>query len=121
MPWVMFDDQFPEHPKIDGLTDSAFRLHVAGICYSNRQLTDGTVPADQVRRLVPRFRRRALDELVARRLWIAVDGDYQIHDYLQWNKSRAEVLADRERLRKARSDAGKKGAAARWGTRWQTG
>jgi hypothetical protein len=39
-----------------------------------------------------------------------------IHDYLDWNRSREQIETDRERIRKVRSEAGKKGAKARWHT-----
>lgn len=112
MPWVNLDDKMPEHPKVDGLTDAAFRLHIAAICYCNRHLTDGLVPADKVRRLVPRFRQTALDELTDRAMWLP-RGDlaYEIHDYLEWNRSRVEIESERER----KSKGGRKGAQLRWG------
>jgi hypothetical protein len=118
MPWVNLDENFPEHPKNDSLTDGAFRLHVAGICYCNRQLTDGLIAADKVARLVPRFRQKALDELIDRGLWIRLDTIqcYEIHDFLQWNRSRGEIKEHQERINRVRSEAGKKGAAARWQT-----
>jgi hypothetical protein len=31
MTWVRFDDQFPIHRKMTGLSDAAFRLHVLAI------------------------------------------------------------------------------------------
>lgn len=118
MTWVNLDDQFPEHPNNDGLSDAAFRLHVAGICYANRHLTDGRVAEEKVARLVPKFRKAALDELLAgdKPHWQLNGSGYVIRDYLQWNKSRAEITEERERLHKMRSDAGKKGAASRWQT-----
>lgn len=111
MPWVNLDDEFPEHDKVDALSDAAFRLHVAGICYCNRRLTDGFIRTAKVPRLVPRFRRVTLDELLEAGMWIDHGGRFEIHDYLDWNRSRAEVEAERER----KSKAGKKGAQSRWG------
>lgn len=116
MPWLNMDENFPEHPKVDGLSDSAFRLHVSGMCYAARHLTDGLIPADKVQRLVPRFRRAAVEELVSKGVWYWHESiqTYEVHDYLDWNRSRAEITTERERLRKVRSEAGKKGAKARW-------
>ena len=31
MPFLNLDDNFADHPKVDALTDGAFRLHVAGV------------------------------------------------------------------------------------------
>jgi hypothetical protein len=97
MAFAQFDDNFADHPKVAGLTDPAFRLHVAGILYCGRHLTDGLIAADEVPRLVRNYRRPALAELVDRALWITVlDGAYSIHDYLDWNESREKVLKRRE-------------------------
>jgi hypothetical protein len=117
MPFLYLDDNFADHPKVDGLSHGAFRLHVAALLYAARQLTDGKVPAEKVPRLMPGYRVRYLEELVERRLWLPdASTGYTIHDYLDWNKPRAEIEADRERLRKVRSEAGRKGAKARWHT-----
>ncbi len=113
MTWVNLDDQMPEHPKVVSLTDGAFRLHVSAIAYANRYLTDGILQVEVIGRLIPRYRKQYVDELVRRMLWLeVVPGQvYEIHDFLDWNKSRAEV----EQRRQARSDGGRKGAGRRWG------
>jgi hypothetical protein len=109
--WVNLDDQFPEHPKVVALSDGAFRLHVSAIAYANRFLTDGILQAEAIGRLIPRYRKSYLDELLRRMLWVEVmPGVYEIHDYLDWNKSRAEV----EKRREARAEGGRKGAQRRW-------
>lgn len=116
MAWVYLDDNFPEHPKVWGLSDAAYRLHQSAIHYCNRHLTDGKIPASKVRTLVPKFKQSALNELTDRAMWIPTHtGDYVLHDYLDWNKSKAETESHRDRLTMVRSEAGKKGAKARWG------
>lgn len=112
MPWVNLDDHFAEHPKNFALSDAAWRLHVSGICYCNIHLTDGLIDAAKVPTLVPRFRRVALAELVDRGIWSPLLGGaaYEVHDFLQWNRSREQVLAEKER----KSKAGRKGAENRW-------
>lgn len=110
MPWANLDDQFPTHPKVVGLSDAAFRLHVAGICYSAKYLTDGLIDVTAVPLLMPKYRERSLEELMSRGLWICHGPVYEIHDYLDWNRSRAQVEAERER----KSKAGRKGAENRW-------
>jgi hypothetical protein len=55
---------------------------------------------------------RTLEEL---NLWAAVANGWVIHDYLDHNPSRARVEAEREKTRADKSNAGKKGASARWG------
>lgn len=96
MPYATFDDNFADHPKVAGLSDAAFRLHVAGILYCSRQMSDGLIPAAEVPRLVRRPRRPAIDELLDRGLWVSIlDGAYAIHDYLDWNDSREKILKRR--------------------------
>jgi hypothetical protein len=108
--WAKFDDNFADHPKVVALTDGAFRLHVSGICYCARYLTDGVVPQEQVARLVPNFSPKTLRELLACGIWQHEGDTYLIHDYTQWNTPRAKVLA----AKKARSEGGRKGAQRRW-------
>jgi hypothetical protein len=111
MTWVNLDDQMPNHPKIIGLSDGAFRLHVSAIIYANRFLTDGIIRGDVVGSLMPKYRRTYLDELVERALWVEIAaGVYEIHDYLDWNKSRIEI----EKRKQARAEGGRKGADRRW-------
>lgn len=112
MTFALFDDNYAEHVKVYGLSDAAFRLHTAGILYCARMLTDGLVSGEKVPTLVPRYRTRTLAELVARGLWREhVDADvYEIHDYLDWNRSRDRVLSERDRKRKG----GQLGARRRW-------
>lgn len=116
MPWVNLDDDYAENPDNWTLTDAAFRLHTAGICYANSHLTDGHIPKTKPRTLVPRFRPAALEELLQDH-WHEQGDAYVIRNYLKWNRSKAEIESERERLRSVRSEAGKKGAAARWQTR----
>lgn len=111
MTWANFDDNFADHPKVLALSDGAFRLHTSGILYSARYLTDGVVPATVAARLTPGYKPAHLTELVKAGLWLRGDGGYQIHDYLQWNRSRDQIMSERAR----KSEAGKRGAKQRWG------
>lgn len=112
MAYVRLETRFPTHPKIAGLSDAAFRLHVAALCYAGEHLTDGLIRADVVPLLHPERtgRKAALSELTGRLLWIPLDGGagWEIHDYLDWNRSRETV----DNLR----DAGRRAARRRWDT-----
>lgn len=96
MPWVRLDDQFPDHPKIDQAGPLAGWLFVCGLAYCNRQLTDGFIPKATMPRLstVPNPAKVAR-ALVDAGLWDAVDGGWQVHDYLDFQPSRDKVLAER--------------------------
>jgi hypothetical protein len=128
MPWVRLDDQFPDHPKVVSAGPLAGWLHVCGIAYCNRHLTDGFIPRAVAHRLANfegigvelggdgksfAFGEDASCEWMAsvlceHGLWDKVAGGYQIHDYLEFQPSKDEVLA----LRDARSEAGKLGGQA---------
>lgn len=107
MTWVKLDDDFPEHPKVDRLSDAAFRLHVAAMCHCSRLLTDGYVGQERVSRLVPRFRPAQVVELTDAGLWEPADCGWQIHDYLLYQPTAEKVKAERaaaaERMRRHRS------------------
>lgn len=111
MPYLNLDDGFADHPKVDGLSDAAFRLHVSGMCYCAKNTTDGRMPKDRPARLVPRFKPAALAELLEKGMWKETARGYSIHDYLQWNKSKAwwdaKRLKDAERQAEWRRTHGK--------------
>ncbi len=88
MAWVRVHDGAMTHPKIAGLSDKAFRLWIWGLSYAQQHLTDGVITIAAVpSRLV-----RATDDLVRARLWDRdADGILTVHDYLDWNDSRATV------------------------------
>jgi hypothetical protein len=111
MPYLNLDDGYPDHPKVDALSDAAFRLHTSGLAYCARELTDGLVIDARVKRLVPEFKASALKELTDARMWIKCPGGYEIHDYLDWNKPRSwwEKRRSDEAARKAEYRAKKKG------------
>lgn len=117
MSWLRVDDSFPEHKKIMGLKSVGAKwLHVVGLCQCAANLTDGHIEAHRLKVVcaiaeVPRpaF---CIAQLVAAGLWIEDgEGGYTIKDYLDYNPDAATVKARRDQ----RKDAGKAGAAARWG------
>jgi hypothetical protein len=135
MPWARFDDQMLDHEKIVAAGPLGFALHAAAIIYSNRTLSDGFVPAGRIdalislrgvyvesggpagggvgrrgARRVPADAQEIAEQLVELGLWAAVAGGWRVHDFLDFNPSRAEVEAEREKKR----EAGRAGAAARW-------
>ncbi len=113
MTWVRLDDSFTDHPKVDGLSDAAFRLHVAGLCHSARFLTDGFVAASRVDRLVRRYKPALTAELVAAGAWDARPEGWQIHDYTEWNPDAATVRDVQAKRATAGSKGGTKKASNR--------
>lgn len=109
MPWVRFDDNASEDPKIDHLSDGAFRLWFNAICFANRNLTDGFVPWPRVSRLTPHYKAAHLNQLVeAGRFHKEHDG-IRIHGYLRYQLSADEITAQRERERERKAKQRQKG------------
>lgn len=110
MPWVRFDDHFPDNRKVNGLSDTAFRLHVSAIFWCARNLMDGVVPEGDLELVTARVRAPARfgTELVRRGLWHEAgtqcgstlcppsgpDG-WVIHDYWEYQPTKVKVLAER--------------------------
>lgn len=98
MPWVKLDDRFPSHRKIDLLSDRAFRLYVSALCWSSENLTEGHIPDANVTRIAHvRNTKATAKELEERGLWERVDDGWQIHDYLDYNPTRASIQTERQR------------------------
>lgn len=125
MPYLNLDDAYPDHPKVEALSDAAYRLHGSAMFYAARFRLDGYLTRAQLRARI-RWSTRTERELVDQRLLHAPgdpceskncpadDGErYRLHDFLEWNKSRAwwdeerEKAAKRKAAWQARNAAGK--------------
>lgn len=130
MSWVRLDDQYPDHPKVRALGPLGLALQTAAICYCGRYLTDGflsfTSAAGIIASIMAPFTlqngsvwtpgitsgasgkdAQEIDwavEMVKAGLWEPRKRGYYVHDYLDFNPSRAEVLRARA-LAAARVDA----------------
>lgn len=118
MPWARFDDRYPSNRKVRPLSDAAFRLDVSAVCWCNENLTDGHIRLDELTLTADiKKHAQAAEELVLRGRWDKVEGGWQIHDFLVYNPSRDQVLADRakaaERQRRAREASKARRDAAR--------
>lgn len=105
-------DGMLNHPKFIGLDPNAGWLWTLSLAYCHDQLSDGHIPAAIPSRLLGVSKRRALTLaglLVEARLWDVVSDGWDVHNYLDWNESREEVLsirgADADRKRAARAAA----------------
>jgi len=118
MAWVRIDDKFTEHPKLVQAGPLGVAMQIAALCYANRHLTDGELPANIVARFMPTVCydpetgeeitwRDVADRLVEIGIWHKTDGGYLIHDYLEYQPSKADVEAERaaarERMARIRS------------------
>jgi len=122
MVWAKIDDEILDNPKIVRAGVFGFALHVAAITWCCRNLTDGFIPTARVTALLTLDRVEydvanplalidgpdsgggntglpalvIADHLVKVGLWDDVEGGFQLHDFLQFNPSRADVEAKRE-------------------------
>lgn len=117
MGWAKFDDRWATHPKLLAAGLEGKGLDASAICWSAGQETDGFVPDSALPILAAGHRspRRVADRLVAAGRWTRDDerGGYVIHDYLDYNPTRAEREAEREGKRRAGQAGGKRSAATR--------
>jgi len=97
MGWVRLDDNFADHPKVIALSDSAFRLFITGLCYSNRQLTDGLIPYQIVSAWVGHMPEKPSDELENQNLWEREDKGFRIRSYDEYQPTKSQVEEKRER------------------------
>lgn len=111
MGWFKVDDQLAFNAKIVAAGNSAMGLWLRAGSWSSAQLTDGFIPIHMANAMANAMANPSdQDALVSVGLWDEVNGGFQFHDWSEFQPS-----ADEERAkRKARSLAGKKGAAARW-------
>lgn len=115
MTWVRLDDGFYDHPKIERVGPAAAWLHVCALCYCARHLTDGVIPVSKVTRLADVKQPLKLAEsLVEAGVWLDEGDSYRIHDYHDYQPTRAETLAKQETDRLEKSRAGKLGNHRRW-------
>ena len=109
MPWGRIDDTFWRHEKLQRAGPLGMALFAASISYCNDRLTDGFIPDVCLWQLLncqglsdeqgPLTTERVAEFLIDAGLWERVPGGYKIHDYLDYNKSKAEILAQREQAR----------------------
>jgi hypothetical protein len=127
MPYLNIDDGMDEHPKIEALSDAAFRLHVSAMLYAARRGTDGAIPRAKARRLSDTASDAVAMELVRADVWhdigegcegsrtclAGVPGHYILHDFLQWNHSASWW----EKRSEEQADNGSKAMHRRWHVR----
>lgn len=105
--FVRIDHGYDEHPKVLPLSDAAFRAHIEAICYASRNEAKFFITSSVARK---KWRAKVIAELVAARLFDERPDGYEVHDYLDFNRSAEEIDAFRE----SRSDLGAFGNHKRW-------
>lgn len=118
MPWFVIDDSAHTHPKVVAAGNAALGLWLRCGSYVSQHLTDGIVPGAVAKMYGSKPQ---ITKLVAAGLWHEhghtcprpdcqqpAPGDFVIHDYLEYNPSRAKVQGrkSREAEKKRRQRAG---------------
>lgn len=99
MGWVRMDDRYRTHQKVIHISSDAIALDVCSMQFSSEFLTDGFIKTSELRSICASVKRpqKAAEELVSVGRWIVKDGGWQIHDYLEYNPCKQEVLEKRQR------------------------
>lgn len=105
--FIKLNDHMPEHPKIEGLSDKAFRAAVELWCWCSRTRSDGHVPPGTWKKRAPGKTGRELIE--AGLAHPADDGGVDMHDYLKHQRSKAHI----EAVSQKRAVAGQRGGKVR--------
>jgi hypothetical protein len=108
MPWFALDDGFDTHPKVRKAGNAAVGLFVRLGVHATKHLTEGHLDGAIVRDYGTDATVRKLIAVgmlhepghACRRCPQPADCGYYIHDYLDYNKSRAQIEAAREAARK---------------------
>lgn len=114
MSWARFDDGYLENPKVEAAGPLAEHLDMRGIIYCARNETDGRVTKSALRRLsfgLSRVEQRVNALVQSGRWTVHPNGGWLIHDFLEYNPSKAQKNADRakarERMANVRANRGR--------------
>ncbi len=114
MPWVKIDDHFTDHPKIHLVGAIGIALQVRMLCFCSRNLTDGRFTLKAVEPAcadvqaieyemtqghadtIAGVTRKWVERMVEAGIWEEMGGgEYVIHDYSQYQPSKAQILEQR--------------------------
>lgn len=98
MTWVRIDDQFFFKPRARQAGKDGRALFWAGLCFCAANLTDGVIvtPSLPFVAAMAEVELNVADLLVKVGLWAAHDHHYEVVDYLTYQQSRQQVIAERE-------------------------
>lgn len=106
--YIRVHDGMPDHPKVEPLSDAAFRLLVTTWCWNSRYLTDGHVPAAT---RAKRGKAKVWEELIVSGLADEnEDGSLTMHHYTEHQRTAEEVVA----IKAARATASERANHVRW-------
>lgn len=115
MSWGRLDDSLYDHPKVEkipaGSRLACVGLWTMAISYCNRHLTDGHVTTERIRKLGGTD--RLVAALVEAELFERTATGIVVHDFCEYNETRARVIERRDQMR----DLGKRGGVRSGETR----
>lgn len=135
MTWARIDDQMQHHPKIQAAGAIAELIQYRAIQYCCRYLTDGFLPANAVSSLLTGLEHVSLAEggvpgmfevgrdcdeidwpevMVDAGLWHRRKGGYLVHDFLDYNPKKTDVISVRDARRRAGASGAKVTNSRRW-------
>jgi len=109
VPWFKVDDSFYDHPKFLDVPNAAVGLWTKAGAWCGKHLTDGVIPATQVKRF--KGTNAQVNALISAGIWIEDRSEsgskvYRFHDWNGWQPTREQKLKEREeqaeRQRKSR-------------------
>ena len=129
MSWARLDDSFHDHPKVQKCSLEAIGVWTLTFSWANRHLGASNMQPGFVPHWLPEMIVRSREskeprgtrsreskivmELVTNGLWDVVEEGWIIHDFEDYLPASKRALT-RDDVRKARSEAGRRGAQARW-------
>ena len=108
MAYIQVEASVRTHKKFLKAGPAPSWLWLCGLAYCQEGLTDGFIPTEALMYLGVKNAKQLAAHLVAANLWEVVEGGWQVHDYLQYNKSAATVNG----IKKTKREAGKAGGLA---------
>lgn len=97
--YARIDNNAPWSPKIQAFTDAEFRAWIKSICYADQYRTDGHIPQHALLTVCPS--KRVRDGLVEKGGWEPNGAGVYVHDYLQHQRSAAQIQAATDKAKKA--------------------
>lgn len=103
MAWVKLDVGYLRSPKLVDLPPKVVLLHLGSILWTAEHLTDGWVPDHALillssqADLAPNRRRWAARLLTQRSLWDQGVGGWQVHDFVEWNRTSTREYVEQQR------------------------
>jgi hypothetical protein len=99
MAYIQVEASVRTHPKFLKAGPAPSWLWLCGLAYCQEGLTDGFIPTEALPYLGVKNAAQLASHLVKAGLWHEAEGGWNVHDYLEHNRSAHEVATLKERRR----------------------